>query len=150
MKKSIISKITYVIFLIMLICGGICLFLIPTLYDKFVGINMPKFSDQTVYYQIAFYVCYLISLGILYELMNLFKNIYKDSPFKKEIEVILKVVAVLFMILFLIISIKSFFIPTILTFAVMIITFMVSLSFYVLSQVIKSAIAYKNELDLTV
>lgn len=150
MKKSVISKVIYIILIVMLICGGICLFLIPTLYDKFVGSSFPSFKDQTLIYQIAFYTCYIISLGILYELMKLFKNIYKDSPFKKEIEVTLKIIAVLFMSLFIIVSIKSIFIPTVLTFAVMIITFMVSLSFYVLSQVIKSAIAYKSELDLTV
>ncbi len=150
MKKSILSNIIYIILIIMLVIGVICLFLIPTIYNSVIGEVLPKFEEQTIYYKIAFYTCYIISLGILYNLMCLFKKIYKDSPFKKDIEVILKVIATLFMALFLIVSIKSIFIPTMLTFAVMIITFMVSLSFYVLSQVIKSAIAYKSELDLTV
>ncbi len=54
------------------------------------------------------------------------------------------------MILFLIILVKAFFIPTLLSFAVGFICFVASLSFYVLAEVIKSAIEYKKEIDYTV
>jgi hypothetical protein len=54
------------------------------------------------------------------------------------------------MALFLIVIIKAIFIPTILSFAVALVCFIASLSFYVLSEVITSAIKYKNEVDLTV
>ena len=80
----------------------------------------------------------------------MFKTIYKETPFKKEVEVKLKIIAVLFELLALIIGVKSIFMPTLLTFAIFIITFMVGLCFYVLAEVFKTAIAYKNEIDYTV
>ena len=58
--------------------------------------------------------------------------------------------AIMFMLLFLIVIIKSIFIPNLLSFVVAIICFIASLSFYVLAEVIKSAIKYKNEVDFTV
>ena len=84
-------------------------------------------------------------------MIKLFNIVYEGSPFKKELENILKIIAVMFMVLFLIVIIKSVFIPNMmLSFAVAIICFIASLSFYVLAEVIKSAIKYKTEVDFTV
>ena len=70
--------------------------------------------------------------------------------FKKELENNLKVNAISFMMLFVIVSIKAVFIPSLLSIVVTLICFIASLSFYVLAEVIKSAIEYKNEIDYTV
>ena len=80
----------------------------------------------------------------------LFNMIYKESPFKKEIENSLKMMAIMFMTLFVIIIIKTIFIPTLLSYVVCLLCFLVSLSFYILAEVIKAAINYKNEVDFTV
>ena len=56
----------------------------------------------------------------------------------------------MFMLLFIIVIIKALFIPTLLSFAVALICFVASLSFYVLAEVIKAAILYKEEIDYTV
>ena len=57
---------------------------------------------------------------------------------------------VLFMLLFLIVIIKTIFIPTLLSFVVAILSFLMSLSFYILAEVIKVAREYKSELEFTI
>ena len=150
MKKSITSKIISIILLILLILGIVSFFFLPYLYDTFKGASVEVFTKHTLIYKIAFYSCYVICLIVIYKLIKLFSMVYKGNPFRVEVSNILKVNMVLFMMLFLIVIIKSFFIPTIISFAVALVCFIASLSFYVLSEVITSAIKYKNEVDLTV
>lgn len=149
MKQSKIFVIVYYLFYAIL-GGGIVLSLfLPQLYDIFSTVSI-FFIDHSLIYRIAFYACYIISLGIILELLLMFKIIYKETPFKKEVEIKLKVIAILFELLAIIIGVKSIFMPTLLTFAIFIITLMVGLCFYVLAEVFKTAIAYKNEIDYTV
>lgn len=150
MKKSFIAKIISIILVLILIGGVGCLFFIPTLYDMFKDLSVPTFKSHTLIYRAAFFTCYIICLVVVYKLIGLFNVVYKESPFRKEIEDTLKVMAVMFMVLFVIVIIKSFFIPTLLSFAVALLCFLISLSFYVLAEVIKAAIKYKNEVDYTV
>lgn len=150
MKKSIIAKIISIILIVILVLGILGLVFIPELYDLFKDTSIKPFDSHTILYRLAFYLCYVICLFIVYKLIGLFNVIYKKSPFRKEIENALKVMAVMFMVLFLIVIIKSIFIPTLLSFVVALLCFLVSLSFYLLAEVIKAAICYKNEVDLTV
>ncbi len=150
MKKSFIAKVVSIILVIILLIGTICLFFIPSLYDLFKDISVSNFSMHSIYYKVAFYICYILCLIIVYKLTKLFNMIYKESPFRKEIERSLKFMAVIFMILFFIVIVKSIFIPTLLSFVVALLCFLISLSFYVLAEVIKVAIEYKDEVDLTV
>lgn len=150
MKKSLIAKIVSIIFIIILIIGIACLLFIPKLYNLFKESGVPNFEEQNIYYKVAFYLCYIICLVIVYKLRDIFNRVYKKSVFVISVESSLKVISVLFMILFLIILVKAFFIPTLLSFAVGVICFVASLSFYVLAEVIKSAIEYKKEIDYTV
>lgn len=150
MKKSFLAKFIWIIFIIILILGIGGLFFLPSLYDLFKGTDVKEFSLHLLSYKIAFYSCYIICLLIVYQLTCLFKHIFKGTPFRKEVEKNLKISAILFMVLFVIIIIKAFFIPTLLSFAVAFVAFIASLSFYVLAEVIKAAITYKNEVDYTV
>lgn len=150
MKKSVIAKIISVILIIILVLGIIGMVFLPLLYDLFKDASVKAFDAHSMLYRLAFYLCYVICLFIVYKLIGLFNVIYKKSPFRKEIEKNLKVMAVMFMVLFLIVITKSVFIPTLLSFVVAILCFLVSLSFYLLAEVIKAAITYKNEVDLTV
>lgn len=150
MEKSFLAKFIWIIFIIILILGSSALFFLPSLYDLFKGTGVKEFGLHTLAYKIAFYSCYIICLLIVYQLTCLFKHIFSDTPFRKEVEKNLKISAILFMLLFFIITIKAFFIPTLLSFAVAFVCFIASLSFYVLAEVIKAAITYKNEVDYTV
>lgn len=150
MKKNFISKIISIILIIILIIGTISLPFIPRFYDLFKDSSVDSFKSHTLTYKAAFYSCYIICLFIVYELIRLFNVIYNGSPFRKEIEDYLKTMTIMFMILFLIVIIKSIFIPTLLSFVVAILCFLVSLSFYVLKDAIKAAIKYKAEVDFTV
>ncbi len=150
MKKSFIAKVMSVLLVIMLIMGIVCLFFLPNLYNYFKDSFVSKFQDQSTLYQVAFFTCYIICLVIVFKLTKLFHIIYKDSPFRKEIESSLKIMAILFMSLSLIVIIKAIFIPTLLSFVVSLLCFLIALSFYVLASVIKVAIEYKNEVDLTI
>ena len=150
MPKSKVAKVTTILFKLILITGIICLFFIPKLYDLFKDIGIPIWKEHTVYYKIAFYLCYIICLSIIYILNLIFKNIYKDTPFKKTTEILLKIIAILFMLLSVIVLIKVIYIPTPLSFAIIIITFIISMCFYVLSQVFKVANSYKQEIDYTI
>ncbi|MGE5456305.1 MAG: DUF2975 domain-containing protein [Ignavibacteriales bacterium] len=150
MKKSRIAQFVSIILKLMLVLGVASLFFLPTLYDTFSGIQETTFNEQTIYYRVAFYMCAIGGLTIVYCLIKVFKNVYNGSPFKKETVINLKAIAILFMILSIIIAIKIIFIPSIISISVLLVTFMASLSFYVLSQVFKVAIEYKDEIDQTV
>ena len=147
MKKSLIAKIVSIILIIILICGVVGVFALPTFYDLFKSNDINKFNSHNLIYRLAFYACYIICLIIVLELIKLFNCIYKESPFNKIIVNKLGISSILFMILFVIVVIKCIFIPTLLSFAVALLSFLISLSFYVLKEVMKSAIYYKKELD---
>jgi len=150
MHKSIIAKIITIIFIIILISGTIGTFFIPYLYNFFKEAGVPLFQEQHLAYKIAFISCYIICLIIVFYLNKVFTNIYHETPFVKKVETSLKIVAILFMILSLIVLIKAVFIPTLLSFVVAAVCFIASLSFYVLAEVIKKAIEYKTEVDYTI
>lgn len=150
MKKSKIAKIIEILFKILLVGGIICLPFIPKLYNILEILGSESFSEHTLFYKIMFYLCYIVCLGILFVLDYIFKHIYKDSPFNKQIEKALKVIALLFMSLSLLVLIKTIYIPTILSAATIVVTFITSLCFYALSQIFKAAIEYKNEVDYTI
>lgn len=150
MPKSKIAKMTFVILVIIFIGGSGCLFFVPKLYDIFKEESVLPFSKHNLIYRCAFYSGYIGCLLIIYKLIKLFNHIHKDSPFKKEVERLLKECAVIFMVLSSIVFLKIVFIPTILSFAVAFICFISSLSFYCMAEVIKAAIKYKDEVDATV
>lgn len=150
MKKSKIAQFVSIILKLLLGIGIVSLFFVPTLYDVFSSLYGETFNNQTIYYRIAFYLCAIFSLGIIYELISIFNSVNKGSPFKKATVVNLKIIAVLFMFLSIIIAVKIIFIPTIISISISLITFIASLAFYVLSQVLKAAAEYKNEVDYMV
>jgi len=147
MKKSVIAKLISILLIAMLVVGSGCLFFLPKLYNYFKDPSVVLFQNQTLFYKVAFFTCYIICLVIVFLLIRLFQRIYKGTPFKVEIEQLLKMMAVLFMILFVIVLIKTLFIPTLLSMVVFLLCFLISLSFYVLAEVIKAAIYYKEEVD---
>lgn len=150
MKKSFLAKIISIIFNLILISGVICIPFIPKLYDLFKDYQVDSFTNHNFLYQLAFYLCFIICLIIVLVLNKVFINTYKNTPFTKKVENSLKISAVMFLLLSLIIIIKIIFIPTILSFAVAFICLIAFLSFFVLAEVIKQAIDYKNEIDYTV
>ena len=145
-----LTKFIYYLFNIIFIIGIILLPFIPTIYNIIRTENLNYFQDQTIIYQITLYICYLISLIIIYLLILLFKHLYKDNPFTIYTEKYLKIISILFMSLFIIIFIKILFVPTIISTAICVITFIVSLCFYTLSQIFKEANNHKKELDYTI
>ena len=150
MKKSKIARVVTIIFIVLIILGVLALIPLPILYDLVKGDDIEKFMEHTLCYRVAFYVCYLVGLFILYKLYDTFNYLYKVNPFTRKIENNLKLVAILFMIVSAIILVKGLFIPTPLTFGVVVICFVVSLCFYLLAEVIKKGIILKDEVDMTV
>lgn len=150
MEKSKIAKIIEILFKIILVIGVISLPFIPKLYDLVKIFDENNFNNQTIFYRIMFYICYINCLGIIYMLNYLFKNIYVSSPFNKKVEKSLKIIAVLFMILSMAVLVKTIYIPTVLSIALIVVTFITSLCFYTLSQIFKVAIEYKDEVDYTI
>jgi len=150
MKKSIISKIVAIILKIILGFGAISLVFVPFIYNFIGKYQNITFNDQTTLYKIALYVSAIIVLYIIFELIRIFSLVYKENPFNRHTEYSLKRIAISLMILSLITLTKSIFIPTVLSYSIVIILFVGSLGVYVLSQVFKIAIEYKNEIDYTV
>lgn len=147
MKKSLIAKIISIFLRFMIVGGIIVQFFVPEIYKLFLNIS---FNSQSISYRITFYICGIVSILIVYMLTRIFDHIYKCSPFNKDVEVSLKIIAILFMLLSIIVGVKTIFITTLLSIVISIITFVVSLCFYVLSQVFKAAIEYKEEVDYTI
>lgn len=149
MQKSIIARVVSILFVILLIGGAIGLFFIPQLYDLTKASSV-LFKNKALYYKGIFYICYIISFIIIYILFKIFNFIYNKNPFQNNIERYIKILAVLFMSLALIVGIKTIFLPTILSIVVVVLTFIISLCFYVVAEVFKVAINYKEEIDYTV
>lgn len=149
MKKSIISKIVSIIFILILIGGIVGLFFAPRLYDLS-GASRVLFEDQGLYYKILFYVCYIICLAIIFILNRIFSFIYNSNPFETNVENYIKILAILFMSLALLVGVKTIFMPTVLSIVVTVLTFIISLCFYVVAEVFKVAEGYKKEIDYMV
>ena len=145
-----LSKMISILLKIIFIVGIILIPFIPTIYNLIGTEHLSEFHNQTMIYKIALYICYLISLGIIYILNLMFKHIYIDNPFTILTEKYLKIISILFMILSLIIFIKIFFVPTIISISICIITFIISLCFYTLNEIFKVANKNKKELDYTI
>lgn len=150
MKKSIISKFVSIILKIIFGLGSISLFFIPYIYNFIGEYQNITFNDQTILYKIALYISAIIVLYIIFELIRIFGLVYKENPFNKNTEYSLKRIAISLMVLSILTLTKSVFMPTVLSFSIALILFVGSLGVYVLSQVFKTAIEYKNEIDYTV
>ena len=148
--QSNLSKVISILLKIIFIGGIILIPFIPTIYNLIGAEYLKDFHEQTIFYRITLFTCYFISLGIIYILNLMFKHIYKDNPFTHYTEKYLKLISILFMILSVIIFIKIFFIPTIISIAICVITFIVSLCFYTLHEIFKIANNNKKELDYTI
>ena len=150
MNKSNLSKIICILLKVIFAIGIILIPFIPTIFNLIGTENLKTFQEQNILYQIAAFVCYFISLLIILVLIKMFDKIYKDNPFTNFTEKSLRLISILFMILSFIIFIKIFFIPTIISIAICVITFIVSLCFYTLSEIFKVANQNKKELDFTI
>jgi len=120
------------------------------IYDLLRWSGAVGFLERNIFYQVAFYSVYIIGLVINYVLIKILKIVHSESPFREETEKKLKVLAVLFMLIAIIVGVKCIFIPTVLSIALAALSFIASQSFYVLSQLFKMAVAYKHEIDFTV
>ena len=148
--QSNLSKVISILLKIIFIIGIILIPFIPSLYNLIGAENLKEFANQTFIYKATLFICYFISLGIIYILNLMFNHMYKDNPFTILTEKYLKLLSILFMILSLIIFIKIFFIPTIISISICVITFIVSLCFYTLHDIFKVANSNKLELDYTI
>ena len=145
MPQSKMARIIEILFKIILGLGIVGLFIIPYLYDLLQIFGLESFNTKTL-----FYLCYFICLGILFMLNYIFRIIYRYNPFNTKIVKSLKIIALLFIILASVILIKTIYYPTALSIALIVVTFITSLCFYTLSQIFKTAIEYKTEVDYTV
>lgn len=150
MSNNKLSNIISILLLIIFIVGIILIPFIPTIYNLINVEHLKSFQEQTIIYQITLFICYFISLGIIFILIKMFNQIYKNNPFTQLTEKYLKIISILFMILSIIIFIKIIFITTIISIAICVITFIVSLCFYTLSEIFKIANNNKKELDWTI
>ena len=150
MSNFNLTKIISYLLKIIFIIGIILIPFIPTMYNLIGTENLKVFADQTILYQITLYICYLFSLSIIYILILMFSSIDKNGPFIMSTSKYLKIISLFFIILSIIIFIKILFIPTIISIAICVITFIVSLCFYTLSEIFKEAINHKKELDYTI
>ena len=149
MQKNKLSKTISILLKIILVIGIILIPFIPTIFNLIGTENLKEFHEQTIFYKIALFSCYFISLTIIFILIQMFNQVYKD-PFSIITEKYLKIISILFMTLSIIIFIKIFFIPTIISIAICVITFIVSLCFYTLHEIFKVANSNKKELDYTI
>ena len=150
MQKNKLANIISILLKAIFIVGIILIPFLPTIYNLIGTEHLKVFEGQTILYKITFFICYFISLTIIYILILMFNHIYEDNPFTSYTEKYLKILSILFMILAVIIFIKILFVPTIISIAICVITFIVSLCFYTLHEIFKVANSNKKELDFTI
>ncbi len=144
MKNNMVVKAINIILYLLFIGGAIVLFFIPEIFDYFELDKHVFFDDHFVLYKMGVYCCYLFCLLIIFILARLFGAIYSENPFSYKVVNYLNSIAILFMIVSFIVIIKITFIPTIISAAIAMVTFIISLCFFTISGIFKNVVSQQQ------
>lgn len=146
-KKSL-SNFIEIGLKIIFVVGIIIYLTLPILLNKYVEIFNPILN-----YTVALVVLYISgipALIIIYAFIKMFETLKNDNPFVRENVTYLKIVSVCSLLISIIYIIGMFFIVSIFEIVAIAIFIIAFLGTYVLAELLRRAIEYKEENDLTI
>ena len=146
-KKSL-SNFIEIGLKILFVVGIIIYLTLPILLNKYVEIFNPILN-----YTVALVVLYISgipALIIIYAFIKMFETLKNDNPFVRENVTYLKIVSVCSLLISIIYIIGMFFIVSIFEIVAIAIFIIAFLGTYVLAELLRRAIEYKEENDLTI
>ena len=146
-KKSL-SNFIEVCLKIIFVVGLIIYITLPFLLNKYVELFNPvlKYVPALV----ILYVSGLPALIIVYKFIKIFSTLKQDNPFTMENVKYLKAISVCSLIIAIEYIIGMFFIVSIFEIILIAVFIIVWLGGYILSELLRKAIEYKEENDLTI
>lgn len=146
-KKSLSNFIE--ISLKIIFAVGIIIYLaLPILLNKYVEMFNPILSYTAAL--VILYISGIPALIIVYAFIKMFETLKNDNPFVRENVTYLKIVSVCSLLISIIYIIGMFFIVSVFEIVAIAIFIIAFLGTYVLAELLKKAIEYKEENDLTI
>lgn len=146
-KKSL-SNFIEIGLKIIFVVGIIIYLTLPILLNKYVEIFNPILNYTAAL--VVLYISGIPALIIIYAFIKMFETLKNDNPFVRENVTYLKIVSVCSLLISIIYIIGMFFIVSIFEIVAIAIFIIAFLGTYVLAELLRRAIEYKEENDLTI
>lgn len=146
-KKSL-SNFIEIGLKIIFVVGIIIYLTLPILLNKYVEIFNPILNYTAAL--VILYISGIPALIIVYAFIKMFETLKNDNPFVRENVTYLKIVSVCSLLISIIYIIGMFFIVSIFEIVAIAIFIIAFLGTYVLAELLRRAIEYKEENDLTI
>jgi hypothetical protein len=148
-EKSL-SSATRIGLQVIFVVGCISLLVLPILLDWYTEYYNINISDFRRLYLIILYSSGLPALVIVYKFIKLFDTLKNNNPFVMENVKILKNLSIYTTIISIEYIIAVFVFRTVFTAVIPIIFVVATLALFILSELFKQAVIYKEENDLTI
>lgn len=146
--KNSLSNFIEICLKIVLVLGIIIYIALPFLLNKYVELFNPTLNYSAVL--VILYTSGIPAIIIVYQFIKIFDSLKKDNPFIQENVKCFKMVSVCSLIISIIYIIGIFFIFSFFEIIAIAIFIIAWLGTYVLSELLRKAIEYKEENDLTI
>lgn len=146
--KNSLSNFIEVCLKIVLVLGIIIYITLPFLLNKYVEFFNPELNYNAVL--VILYTSGIPAIIIVYEFIKIFQTLKKDNPFVLENVKCFKIVSICSLIISIIYIVGIFFIFSFFEIIAIAIFIIAWLGTYVLSELLRKAIEYKEENDLTI
>lgn len=146
-KKSL-SNFIEIGLKIIFVVGIIIYLTLPILLNKYVEIFNPILNYTAAL--VILYISGIPALIIIYAFIKMFETLKNDNPFVRENVTYLKIVSVCSLLISIIYIVGMFFIVSIFEIVAIAIFIIAFLGTYVLAELLRRAIEYKEENDLTI
>ena len=146
-KKSL-GKLIEICLILLMIVGIIIVLGLPYFLQKYVELT----NSQIEYYPslATLYVSGIPALIIVYQFIKIFHTLGEDNPFQKSNVKSLKIISICSFIITIEYMISIFFIKSVFSIVIIGVFAIAWLGGYILSELLKKAIDYKEENELTI
>lgn len=146
--KNSLSNFIEIFSKIIFILGIIITITLPFLLQKYVEWFNPHLNYT--FSLIILYVSSVPALIIIYSFIKIFKNLKKDNPFITDNVKRLKIISICSLIIAIEYIVGMFFIMSVFEIILIAVFLIAWIGGYILSELLKKAIEYKEENDLTI
>ncbi len=146
--KNSLSNFIEIFSKIIFILGIIITITLPFLLQKYVEWFNPHLNYT--FSLIILYVSSVPALIIIYSFIKIFKNLKKDNPFIMDNVKRLKIISICSLIIAIEYIVGMFFIMSVFEIILIAVFLIAWVGGYILSELLKKAIEYKEENDLTI
>jgi hypothetical protein len=150
MKRSFWLYLMNILVILFLVIMGLTLVALPFIIDKYTEIT-GKIISNPIWVKIFLYFTAIPFTALLIMVKKLVNNIFRKDPFCQSSITALNVISICAFLDFILYAFgTAFLLKDLISLVFTIAAFMIGLTSLILSQLVKSAIAIKQENDLTI